>query len=81
VDRQAAAFAVDLGLRRKKENDLAGAVQSFREAVRLAPDLADAHYQLALALRKRGARQEARQHFAVAHRLAPYLVAPAEDPR
>jgi Flp pilus assembly protein TadD len=76
VDRQAATFAVDLGKRRLGEGDVASAVASLREAVRLAPDLAEAHLQLALALERQGAAAEARRHFDEARRLAPYLRAP-----
>jgi Tfp pilus assembly protein PilF len=78
VDRQAAVFAVDLGRRKLEKQDLAGAILSFREAVRLAPDLAQAHYELALALRRQGAGDEARAHFEAARRIAPYLAPPAK---
>jgi len=44
--------------------------------VRLAPENAQAHFHLALALRKQGARAEARRHFHEAQRLAPYLEPP-----
>jgi Flp pilus assembly protein TadD len=60
---------------------VAGAIEQFREAIRLAPDNPRAHYQLALALRRSGAAQEARRHFAEAHRLAPYLTPPAQEKR
>jgi tetratricopeptide (TPR) repeat protein len=73
VDRQAATFAMDLGKRRLGEGDVQGGVASLREAVRLAPDLAEAHLQLALALERQGASTEALQHFEEARRLAPYL--------
>ena len=76
ADAQAAAFALSAGRSKMSKGDLAGAIVGFREAVRLAPDNADAHYQLALALRKKGARAEARRHFEEAQRLAPYLTAP-----
>ena len=62
-----------MGLKRMKEKDTAGAIERFREAVRLAPDYPEAHYQLALALQASGARAEARRQFAEAHRLAPHL--------
>jgi Tfp pilus assembly protein PilF len=78
VDAQAAAFAVDLGKRRLASNDLPGSIKSLREAVRLAPSMADAHYQLALALRRQGSREEAQAHFATARRLAPWLLIPSE---
>jgi Flp pilus assembly protein TadD len=63
-------------MNRLKTNDLAGAIDQFREAVRLAPDNPQAHYQLALALRRKGAVAEARTHFDEAKRLAPYLRPP-----
>ena len=66
ADAQAAAFAVSVGLKKQGDGDLAGAVERFREAVRLAPDSADAHYRLAL--RKRGAAAEAKRHFDEARR-------------
>jgi Flp pilus assembly protein TadD len=52
-------------------------VASLREAVRLAPALADAHLQLARALEAQGASVEARRHLEEARRLAPWLVAAA----
>jgi len=52
------------------------AIAKFREAVRLAPDNPQAHYQLALALRSAGAAADARAEFAEAIRLAPYLRIP-----
>ena len=44
--------------------------------MRLAPRNAQAHYQLALALARTGARDEARAHVEEARRLAPDLVPP-----
>jgi Tfp pilus assembly protein PilF len=73
ADAQAATFAVGMGLQKMKEKDTAGAIERFREAVRLAPDYPEAHYQLALALQASGARTEAQRQFAEAHRLAPHL--------
>jgi Flp pilus assembly protein TadD len=73
ADSQAAIFAVNAGLELLKRNDAAGAIRKFRDAVRLAPDNAHAHYQLALALRRRGARAEALAEYEAARRLAPYL--------
>ena len=62
-----------MGQEKLKKKDLAGAAAKFREAVRLAPELAQAHLQLARVLQTLGRRQEARKHFAEAYRLAPYL--------
>jgi alpha,alpha-trehalase len=80
ADGQASTFAVSIGVERLKSGDVTGAVAQFREAVRLAPDNAQAHYQLALALRRLGRTTEARRHFEQARRLAPYLQPPPSDP-
>jgi len=76
ADAQAAVFATSAGRGKLARGDVAGAVASFREAVRLAPADAQARYHLALALRKNGARTEARREMAEARRLAPYLQDP-----
>jgi Flp pilus assembly protein TadD len=80
ADTQASAFALSVGQQKIDAGDLAGGVAQFREAIRLAADNARAHYALALALEKSGARDEARRHFAEAQRLAPYLRRPG-NPR
>ena len=72
-DRQAAAFAIDLGKRRLAGHDLKAAVASFREAVRLYPDDPQAHLELARALERQGLGEEARRHLEEAYRLAPEL--------
>jgi Flp pilus assembly protein TadD len=77
ADGQASTFAVASGKEKLKAADLPGAIGSFREAVRLAPDNPQAHYQLALALQRSGARADAAAHFAEAQKLAPYLRPPA----
>jgi Flp pilus assembly protein TadD len=64
------------GLKKLAAKDLAGAIASFREAVRLNPEHVQAQYQLGLALQKTGAVAEARKHLAEARRLAPYLAPP-----
>ena len=55
------------GQRRRAEGrrpaTIAAAIAQFREAIRLADDNPQAHYQLALALRRTGARAEAQTHF------------------
>jgi len=76
ADAQAAVFAVNAGIEAMKRHETAAAIEKFREAVRLAPDNAQAHYQLALALRRAGRQDEARAEFTAARRLAPYLKDP-----
>ena len=78
ADAQASTFAVAVGAEKIKSNDLAGAIDKFREAIRLAPENARAHYQLGLALERTGAQAEAKAHFTEAERLAPYLTSPAQ---
>ena len=81
ADSQAATFAIAVGLERVKANDVAGAIERFREAVRLAPDNARAHYQLGLVLQRTGAQDEAQKHLSEARRLAPYLATPDQSVR
>ena len=78
ADAQASTFAVGVGRERLRAKDLDGAIAQFREALRLAEDNPQAHYQLALALRARGEIREAAPHFAEASRLAPYLKPPPD---
>jgi Flp pilus assembly protein TadD len=56
--------------------DVAAALTSLRDAVRLAPDNAQAHFQLARALEQAGNANEAREQYDQARRLAPGLVPP-----
>jgi tetratricopeptide (TPR) repeat protein len=77
ADAQASTFAVAMAAEKLKAGDTKGAVAALRDAVRLAPDNPQAHYQLALVLQTIGARAEAATHFAEATRLAPYLRPPA----
>jgi Flp pilus assembly protein TadD len=69
ANAQSAAFAFNAGMEKLKADNLLAAIEHFREAVRLAPDLANAHRQLALALEKTGKKEEAKTHFAEARRL------------
>jgi len=73
ADAQASVFAVNAGLDQLKRQAVAAAIAKFREAIRLAPDNAQAHFQLALALRRIGHQDEASREFDTARRLAPYL--------
>jgi tetratricopeptide (TPR) repeat protein len=79
ADAQASTFAVGVGEQKAKAGDYRGAIEQFREAIRLAAENPQAHYQLGLALRHTGARVEAQKHFAEARRLAPYLRPPDDD--
>jgi Flp pilus assembly protein TadD len=73
ADAQASAFAVSVGRQKLKSGDRPAAIAQFREAIRLAPENADAHHALAQTLQQNGADAEARLHFEQAHKLAPHL--------
>jgi Flp pilus assembly protein TadD len=45
------------------------AIDALKKAVALAPERADAHFQLGQALRRLGRNQEAAQEFAIVERL------------
>jgi Tfp pilus assembly protein PilF len=49
------------------------AKSEFLEALRLKPQYAEAHYNLALALRQQGKEAESRAEFEKAYELAPEL--------
>ena len=51
--------------------DWAGASQAYQEAVAQQPDLAEAHYNLAVALDRMGKKDEAKKHYIAAANLAP----------
>lgn len=51
--------------------DWAGAIQAYQSAVAQQPDLAEAHYNLAVALDRMGDHTEARKHYLTAANFAP----------
>ena len=53
--------------------DLGAAQSAFREALRLKPTYAEAHYNLGLALRQSGNSEESRTEIEKAYQLAPQL--------
>ena len=55
--------------------DLEGAISQFRTAIKLAPNLAVAHYELALALSRKGEKAEAAEELQRAKQLDPKLAA------
>ncbi len=69
-------MALAAGLKKLAMKDTATAIGQLREAVRLDPENARAHYELARVLRTEGQAAEANRHFAEARRLAPYLATP-----
>jgi len=75
-NNQAATFATNTGIQRLKEGDADGAIEMFEKAIGLDPEYAPAHYQLGLALRKKGRQAEAQQAFNRARQLDPRLRTP-----
>ena len=62
-DLQAAVFATDSGKRLMNAGDLDGAISRFRAAVASTPGYAPAHYQLGLALQRKGNAEESGREF------------------
>jgi tetratricopeptide (TPR) repeat protein len=58
--------------------DLDGAIFQFRTAIQSLPVYAPAHYQLGLALQRKGAKEEASKEFQKAAELDPHLKAPGQ---
>jgi Flp pilus assembly protein TadD len=61
-------------------NHLPEAVTEFREALRLKPRYAEAHYNLALALQQEGNETESRAELAKAYEIEPELRNSAAHP-
>ena len=75
IGLQGATFATNSGKRMLDAGDLDGAISQFRTAIKLAPGLAVAHYQLALALSRKGEKPEAAAELQRAKELDPKLTA------
>ena len=66
-----AAAQVEKGNALFASRDFSGAEQAFRQAIVADAGLAEAHYNLALALDRAGRKDEARKHYIEAANLAP----------
>ncbi len=75
---QVAAFATNSGRRLLNAGDLDGAISQFRTAIQSLPAYALAHYQLGVALERKGAKDEASKEFQKAAELDPNLKAPGQ---
>ncbi|HEX6624875.1 MAG TPA: tetratricopeptide repeat protein, partial [Pyrinomonadaceae bacterium] len=72
-DVQAAMFATNTGIARLNEGDLDAAIERFRAAIQLDPTSAQAFYNLAKALRRKGQTDAARAAYQKAKGLDPRL--------
>jgi protein O-GlcNAc transferase len=77
---QAATFATNSGRRLLSAGDLDGAISQFRTAIRVMPSYALAHYELGLALSRKGLKDEAVGEYRKAAELDPHLVPPIATP-
>lgn len=59
------------GIQHYNQGEWEKAQEAFESALRIDPTLAEAHFNLALALHQRGKHEEAKTQFAEAGRLAP----------
>ncbi|HJT20133.1 MAG TPA: tetratricopeptide repeat protein [Nitrospira sp.] len=66
-----AAAQVDRGNSLYASRDWTGAEEAFRQAIAADPGVAEAHYNLALALDRQGKQAEAKKHYVEAANLAP----------
>ncbi|HMY72382.1 MAG TPA: tetratricopeptide repeat protein, partial [Blastocatellia bacterium] len=75
-NNQAATFDTNTGTQKMKEGDLAAAISLFESAIKKDPNYAPAHYQLGLALRKKGQTKAAAEAFQRAQQLDRRLKPP-----
>ena len=73
TDMQAAVFATNSGTRLMNAGDLDAAISQFRSAIAATPGYAPAHYQLGLALQRKGEREESGRELKKAAELDPRL--------
>ncbi|HEX8184629.1 MAG TPA: tetratricopeptide repeat protein, partial [Blastocatellia bacterium] len=70
-DMQAAMFALNSGIARLAEGDVDAAIERFEAAIKLSPDDAKAHYNLARALLRKGRKEAAQTEYQKARQLDP----------
>ncbi len=75
---QAAAIATNSGRKLLNVGDLDGAISQFRAASQSSPGYAQAHYQLALALKRKGNKEESSKEFEKAAEIDPHLKPPSQ---
>jgi Flp pilus assembly protein TadD len=78
TNEQAALFATNSGKRLLNAGDLDGAISQLRSATSAMPSYAQAHFQLGLALQRKGEKEEAAKEFQRAAELDPRLDVPSQ---
>jgi Flp pilus assembly protein TadD len=76
-NQQSAALAANSGRRLLNAGDLDGAISQFRAAIDEAPSYPQAHYQLGMALQRKGDNEGAAEEFKKAAALDPRLTVPS----
>ena len=66
-------FAANTGIARLKEGNLDAAIERFQAAIQLDPTSAQAYYNLAQALQRKGQQDAARNAYQKARELDPRL--------
>lgn len=74
-----AAMHNEAGVKAYLGDDYAGAETHFREAIKLAPKFAEAHFNLALSLHGQDKHKESAVEFKIAANLAPHNKAIADS--
>jgi len=70
-------FATNSGRKLLNAGDLDGAISQFHAAIQSLPAYAPAHYQLGIALRSKGNKEDSAKEFQKAAELDPRLRAPS----
>jgi tetratricopeptide (TPR) repeat protein len=76
-NQQTALFATNSGKRLLNAGDLEGAISQFKSAIQAVPSYAPAHFQLGLALQRKGDKAESAREFLKAYELDPRLTPPS----
>jgi protein O-GlcNAc transferase len=75
---QAATFATNSGRKLLNAGDLDGAISQFRASIQSLPTYAPAHYELGVALQRKGNKEESAKEFQKASELDPHLKPPSQ---
>jgi len=75
--QQTALFATNSGKRLLTAGDLEGAISQFKSAIQALPGYAPAHFQLGVALQRKGDKAESAREFQKARELDPRLTPPS----